>query len=153
VVENKHMEDQKLMRMGRGSRRGRHQPSIPDPRPSQLMDIPRRNRGKRVSFAPDTKGSGDTFMGRLRANPVYIPVVFVSLGGVLGACTFKYFYTTKKPSDPEEKVACQKDEREQAFMSSVAGGVVGLVVYWFMFSKAAVEEDFDDWSDGLDDGF
>jgi hypothetical protein len=158
VLQKTDMEDPALLRLGRSSRRDRKRGSeVPQfkSRPREFENIPRRE--KRVHFAPTTKEE-DGFMSRLRGNPVYIPVLFASLGAMLGACTCNLLYVKSPPSDAKSTVAKQ-DRKELTLMSAAGGGVIGVFVYWYMFGQSpkAKEDDYgdgyDDWDDGLDDGF
>lgn len=140
-----------LTELGRRSRQGRkYDKEMFAPRRGKKMDI--RRREKRVQFDvpddSDVESGGKGFFERMRSNPLYLPVVFTSLGALLGACVLNWYYVKYPPTQIDAN-----DRRERTVVSAIVGGVLGLFTYFYLYKNHKKEEEEYGEDDDDDDDF
>ena len=123
------MEDPDLLDLGRKSRKHRRRAAeVPELQPRQKVyedEIPRRS----VQLGGESEPAPN-FVKRMKDSPIYVPVVFVSLGSVIGAGLCNYYYVTYPPAGSDKN-----DRWQRTLVSAAVGGAAGLMGYFYIFKK------------------
>lgn len=127
------MDTDRLLRIARGSKRDREREIRREERESEHREVI-------VKETAADKQSG------AKAGPMYLPIIFASLGFLMGAVLVNGYYCRYPPIECEDG-SCEKDRWEKTMSGGVAGALCGVGVYFTVFRKtntpraAAEDED------------